>query len=170
MTGLYALRPSYNKIPLSGCVNSLDGQESVLTVVGPMCGSLGGLYAFMRAVVEAKPWRLDPLMIRKGWDADAYALADRGGRDAKLCYAIMWDNGRVRPHPPILRAMELAKEALVSAHHTGAFVPMACAPFVRGPLTFDASVIDWKPKLQLEMYNAVVCSALFDSKHGKRRN
>lgn len=75
----------------------------------------------MKAVVGAKPWDLDPLVVRKPWDAEEYDLAGhgRGSRDKKLAFAIMWDNGVVKPHPPLMRAMEMTKAALEAAGHTG---------------------------------------------------
>ncbi|OAX42358.1 general amidase [Rhizopogon vinicolor AM-OR11-026] len=121
--GLYGLRPSYGRVPYSGARNSLEGQDSVLSVFGPMTSSIGGLKAFMKAVTNAKPWLKDPLAVRKKWDEDEYNLADHGsGKD--LCFAIMWDDGVVVPHPPIRRSLEFAKAALEKAGH---------------------KVVDWKP-------------------------
>lgn len=50
------------------------------------------------------------------WSEDAYALRDHG-RGGKLCFAIMWDDGVVRPLPPCMRAMRETKEALEKAGH-----------------------------------------------------
>ncbi|KAH7931012.1 general amidase [Leucogyrophana mollusca] len=121
--GLYGLRPSYGRIPYSGALNSLEGQDSVLSVFGPMTRSLGGLKTFTKAVIEAKPWLKDPLAVRKKWDEEEYKLADHG-YGKKLCFAIMWNDGVVIPHPPITRSLELVKAALIKAGHT---------------------VIDWQP-------------------------
>jgi amidase len=90
---------------------------------GPMTNSVDGVKAFMKAVVNAKPWLKDPLAVRKKWQEDEYNLADHGsGKD--LCFAIMWDDGVVVPHPPIRRSLEMTKAALEKAGH---------------------KVIDWKP-------------------------
>ncbi|KAG1757530.1 general amidase [Suillus lakei] len=121
--GIYGLRPSYGRVPYCGARNSLEGQDSILSVFGPMTSSLGGLKVFMKAVVNAKPWLKDPLAVRKQWDQDEYDLADHGaGKD--LCFAIMWDDGVVVPHPPIRRSLEITKAALQKAGH---------------------KVVDWKP-------------------------
>ncbi|KAG1720691.1 general amidase [Suillus paluster] len=121
--GLYSLRPSYGRVPYCGALNSLEGQDSVLSVFGPMANSIGGVKAFMKAVVNAKPWLKDPLAVRKKWDEDEYNLADHGsGKD--LCFAIMWDDGVVVPHPPIRRSLEVTKAALEKAGY---------------------KVVDWKP-------------------------
>ena len=41
-----------------------------------------------------------------------------------MCFAVMWDNGVVRPHPPLVRAMEIAKRALEAAGHEGAYLQL----------------------------------------------
>ncbi|KAJ8595435.1 general amidase [Rhizopogon salebrosus TDB-379] len=121
--GLHGLRPSYGRIPYGGAVNSLEGQDSLPSVFGPMTNSIAGVKIFMKAVIDAKPWLNDPLAVRKKWDEDEYNLVDHGsGKD--LCFGIMWDDDIVVPHPPIRRAMEMTKAALEKAGH---------------------KVVDWKP-------------------------
>ncbi|KAI9065795.1 general amidase [Trametes sanguinea] len=130
--GLYGLRPSYNRLPYSGAVNSQEGQESIPSVLGPMASSPAGVRAFTKAVVDARPWRKDPLCVRKEWSEREYALGEHGGRGARMCFAVMWDNGVTKPHPPLKRAMELTKAALEAAGHT--------------------AVIDWENHRHLEIY------------------
>jgi amidase len=121
--GLYGLRPSYGRVPRYGTRGTLQGQDSVLPVLGPMTNSVAGVKIFMKAVVNAKPWLIDPLAVRKKWDEDEYNLVDHGS-GKHLCFAIMWDDGVVVPHPPIRRSLEIAKAALQKAGH---------------------KVVDWKP-------------------------
>ena len=72
----------------------------------------------MQVILSARPWRIDPNVINKPWDADGYALKHYdGGR--KLCFGIVWDDGVIKPHPPVLRALQTAKSALESAGHSG---------------------------------------------------
>lgn len=104
-----------------------------------MTSSIGGMKAFMKAVTNAKPWLKDPLAVRKKWDEDEYNLADHGsGKD--LCFAIMWDDGVVAPHPPIKRSLEVTKAALEKAGHKG-FPRLTHLP----NCTYLMVVIDWKP-------------------------
>jgi len=104
-----------------------------------MTNSVGGVKAFMKAVVNAKPWLKDPLAVRKKWQEDEYNLADHGsGKD--LCFAIMWDDGVVVPHPPIRRSLEMTKAALEKAGHKGF---SRITPLLN--YTYLAVVIDWKP-------------------------
>ena len=117
--GLYGLRPSFNRIPYEGSVNSMEGQDSVPSVLGPISNSLSGVKAFMKAVIGLKPWTRDPLAIRKAWDEEAYQLKEHGdGKD--LCFAILWNNGVTTPTPPIHRALETAKRALEAQGFKGA--------------------------------------------------
>nr|GAT48430.1 predicted protein [Mycena chlorophos] len=128
--GTYGLRPSYHRIPYRGCANSLQGQDSIPSVLGPFSNTLDGLTIFMKAVLSKRPWVKDPLVVRKSWDEDGYNLVEHGGPGAKLCYAIMWDDGFVKPDPTVRRGLELTKKALEAAGH---------------------EVIDWKPHKQAEI-------------------
>ncbi|KAF5359209.1 hypothetical protein D9756_002880 [Leucocoprinus leucothites] len=121
--GVYGLRPSFNRIPYAGCVNTYEGQNSVLSVMGPMSMSMEGIRLFMKSVLMMKPWQYDPLVIRKQWNEDEYHLVDYNlGKE--LCFAVLWDDGETVPHPPVMRGLEVTKQALVQAGH---------------------KVIDWKP-------------------------
>lgn len=73
--------------------------------------------------MSQQPWLKDPLVIRKRWSEDEYQLIDHGN-GGKLCFAIMWDNGVVMPHPPVTRGLEITKKALLAAGHQG-------TPFMR---------------------------------------
>lgn len=96
----------------------MEGQDSVPSVLGPMSRSLSGLKAFLQAVINTKPWTKDPLAVRKAWDESAYRLSEHGGgRD--LVFAVMWHDGRLMPHPPILRGLEIVKKALIAAGYKG---------------------------------------------------
>ncbi|KAG8958714.1 hypothetical protein FRC03_008860 [Tulasnella sp. 419] len=114
--GIYSLRPSYNRLPYGGALNSMEGQEAFLSVIGPMTSSVSSLKIFTKAVLDSKPWTKDPLVLRKGWSESEYQLQDHGGGD-KLVFGFMWDNGIIRPHPPVRRAMEMVKKALKQAGH-----------------------------------------------------
>ena len=118
MCGTYGLRPSYGRLPYAGAVNSIEGQDSIPSVLGPLSNSLEGLKILMKAVADAKPWLKDPLARRKKWDEEEYALVDHG-HGKKLCFAILWNDGHVTAHPPILRALEMTKAALLAAGHKG---------------------------------------------------
>jgi amidase len=116
--GLYGLRPSYHRVPYRGALNSLEGQDSLPSVLGPLSHSMSGIKVFMKAVIDAKPWRKDPLAVHKPWDQQEYELIDHGG-GRELVFAILWNDGNVTPNPPIIRALEVTKKALIAAGHKG---------------------------------------------------
>ncbi|KAJ6503296.1 general amidase [Mycena vitilis] len=131
--GVYGFRPSSNRIPYAGCVNSLEGEDSVLSVLGPLCNTLDGIKTFFKAVLSKEPWHQDAMVIRKRWSDEEYNLIDHGN-GKKLCFAIMWDNGVVAPHPPVKRGLEITKKALLAAGH---------------------QVIDWVPYEQAEIVKSI---------------
>lgn len=96
----------------------MEGQDSILGVFGPLSNSLTGVKIFMQAVTSVKPWLKDPLTRLKKWNDEEYSLTEHGG-GKKLCFAIMWHDGLIVPHPPVTRAMEMTKAALEAAGHKG---------------------------------------------------
>ncbi|KAI9449479.1 general amidase [Lactarius psammicola] len=134
MNGIYGLRPSYHRIPYEGSANSMEGQDSLPSVLGPISTDLSGIKLFMQAVIGQKPWLKDPLSLRKHWNGDEYRLAEHGGGQ-KLTFGILWNDGLVVPHPPIIRALEMTRGALIAAGH---------------------DVVDWKPYKHAELYDATV--------------
>ncbi|KAJ8456762.1 hypothetical protein ONZ45_g18587 [Pleurotus djamor] len=127
--GLYGLRPSYHRIPIGGCRGVMEGQESVVPVLGPLCNSLAGVKTFTESIITHQPWLKDPNVLRKRWSEEEYRLVDHGFGKS-LCFAILWDDGIVVPHPPITRGLEMTKKALIAAGH---------------------KVIDWKPLKHAEI-------------------
>jgi amidase len=129
MNGIYGLRPSYHRIPYEGSANSLEGQDSLPSVLGPLSTDIGGIKLFMQAVIGQKPWLKDPHSPRKHWDKDEYQLVEHGGGQ-RLTFGILWNDGLVVPHPPIIRALEMTRDALIAAGH---------------------EVVDWKPHKHAEL-------------------
>lgn len=115
--GIYGLRPSYHRLPYSGCRNSLEGQDAIPSVLGPMAPSLSVIKLLVQSILEAKPWLKDPLVIRKPWSQDEYQLSEHGNGQEKLCFGIVRHDGIVMPHPPVQRALAEAASALAAAGH-----------------------------------------------------
>lgn len=108
-------------MPAYGIVNSLDGQDSIPTAIGPLTTSLSGATTLIRSVLSLEPWRYSPGTVPKPWSQDDYLLTNHNG-GKQLCFGIMWDEGSVKPHPPVLRALSLTKKALEAAGHRGASI------------------------------------------------
>ncbi|KAI0825163.1 general amidase [Trametes gibbosa] len=115
--GLYGFKPSSHRMPSYGMINSLDGQDSISTSVGPLTISLSGVTTFFRSMLAQEPWRYAPDTVAKPWSEDDYLLKNHGS-GKKLCLGIMWDEGSVKPQPPVLRALSTVKKALEAAGHT----------------------------------------------------
>ncbi|PHH77966.1 hypothetical protein CDD80_7537 [Ophiocordyceps camponoti-rufipedis] len=60
--GVYALKPSGNRVPISGLECSMKGFESICGTAGPLGRSVADLELFMRVVLGAEPWLVDPLL------------------------------------------------------------------------------------------------------------
>ncbi|KAF2201094.1 amidase signature enzyme [Delitschia confertaspora ATCC 74209] len=88
--GIYGLRPTSYRLPVEGLSATMMGHEQVVPVIGPLSTSLEGIKLFMKTLIDAKPWIREPSLLPK-----------------KLKVAVMWDDGVVRPHPPVLRALEM---------------------------------------------------------------
>jgi amidase len=86
--------------------------------MGPSIESLR--YA-LEALLSSEPWSTDPGVLPIPWRAPVEI--DSG---TKLSFGFMDFDGVVRPHPPIMRALEMIKKALQASGHevrTSAFYP-----------------------------------------------
>lgn len=120
MNGIYGLRPSNHRIPVEGTVTPMEGQDSIPSVLGPLSTDISGIKLFMRAVIDKSPWLKDPLSMQMHWDEGGYRLVEHGGGQ-KLTFGILWNDGLAVPHPPIIRALEMTRDALIAAGHDGRY-------------------------------------------------
>ncbi|KAF9228440.1 amidase [Gyrodon lividus] len=104
-TGLYGIRPSCKTTPMAGTIWYQDGHDGTLASSGPMCRSSRDMRLLVEAVFDAKPWLLDPSLI-------PLPLKVPNISQTKLRVGIMMHDNVVLPHPPMLRAMKLAKAKL----------------------------------------------------------
>jgi len=116
--GLYGLRPSYDRIPYQDALNSGLGQESIPSVFGPLSPSIEGIKVFFKAILDGKPWTRDPYSPRLPWNEDLYQLKEHnGGRN--LAFGFLLHDTQTMPHPPVKRAMEIVRKAVLAAGHKG---------------------------------------------------
>ena len=80
-----------------------------MSVNGPMAKSLEDITFYSKAVVDTQPWLVDPKVLPIPWR--------RIERKSKLRIAVLWDDGIVRPTPPVTRALEETVERLKAAGH-----------------------------------------------------
>ncbi|KAF2264335.1 amidase [Lojkania enalia] len=109
--GVYGLRPTSYRLPIEGLSATMLGQEQIVPVIGPITTSLGGVKLFMKTLIDAKPWIREPSLVPFPWRTEPQVPANGGGIK-KLKIAILWDDGVVKPHPPITRALKTVAEKL----------------------------------------------------------
>ncbi|GES63555.1 general amidase GmdA [Aspergillus terreus] len=127
--GLYGLRPSSGRMPYEGAANSMDGQNTILSVIGPLAASAGSLKLLFKAVLSQQPWYYDPLVTELPWrdemEQETRALIEQSTAGApKLAFGIVYHDGIVHPHPPVARALKIVEQTLKKLGH---------------------NVIEWKP-------------------------
>ncbi|KAJ9639169.1 Acetamidase [Knufia peltigerae] len=113
--GLWGLRPSTGRIPYYKMLNSMEGNEIVESVAGPMSHSPESLELFVRTVADSQPWLHDPKCHPLPWREHEFRTVTMGGR--KLRIGLMSWDGYVLPQPPIRRAMNEVVEKLTAAGH-----------------------------------------------------
>ncbi|GAA6018594.1 hypothetical protein JCM8202_000574 [Rhodotorula sphaerocarpa] len=114
MCGLHTLRPTTKRVPYGHATNSMLGQESIISVAGPMARSLASCTYFMRAVQNANPADYDATSLPFAFDEAALA---RFGTEGKLSFGVMRTDHLVNPTPPIRRALETVIEKVRLAGH-----------------------------------------------------
>ncbi|KAK6442314.1 hypothetical protein LTR95_001446 [Oleoguttula sp. CCFEE 5521] len=117
--GLYGIRPSTGRLPYQGMANSGDGQNSILSVVGPLATTPDALALVTRGLLSTEPWLHDPLVHEIPWRPEAAAaISDPIQRLAKpLSFAVLRHDGTCAPHPPVARAVDLVVKKLESLGH-----------------------------------------------------
>jgi amidase len=112
-------------MPYQGVPVSTEGQEHVPSAIGPMTRSLSSMTTITKAVIDAEPWSLDPKVVPIPWRDSMYLEV----QSRPLVIGILVDDGIVRAHPPIERAMrELAAKLKAAGHE----------------------LVDWEPSLHQE--------------------
>jgi Asp-tRNA(Asn)/Glu-tRNA(Gln) amidotransferase A subunit family amidase len=102
--GIYSLRQSAMRLPMSGMSMAMAGAESILAILGPMVASCRDIEMFMKETLGTEPWKRDPSLVAIPWRQPTLGK--------KLKVAIMWDDGIVVPHPPITRGLKQVKAAM----------------------------------------------------------
>ena len=120
--GLYGLRPSVGRLSYEGMANSMDGQNSVLSVVGPLAFSVATLRLMVKSLLTQEPWLYDPMVLEIPWrDDHEQQILDRlnakQSEASKLAFGIMRNDGVVTPQPPVRRAMDIIEDTLKQIGH-----------------------------------------------------
>lgn len=120
--GLYGIRPSAGRLPYEGTANSMDGQNSVLSVVGPLATTIGAVRLLVKAILSQSPWLHDPMVVPMPWRESVEQETKSHVKEAalghsKLAFGILRHDGLVGLHPPVARAIQLSADLLARAGH-----------------------------------------------------
>jgi amidase len=123
--GLYGLRPSTGRLPYEGMSNSMDGQNTVLSVVGPLGTTAASLRLVTKALLSQQPWLYDPLVHEIPWRSEEeekiqqllQLIGESVPKEKKLTFGVMYTDGVVTPTAPIRRAIELVTKAIEASGH-----------------------------------------------------
>ena len=88
----------------------MDGQNSILSVVGPIATSVGSMKLVIKGLLSQQPWLHDPLVAEIPWrDEQEQAILDivKGSGVGQLAFAVMRSDGVVQSQPPVRRAIEI---------------------------------------------------------------
>lgn len=106
-TGIFTLRPSFGRVPTRDCRSGMPGQETVNSVNGPMARTLADIALYSEALIKKDPWLHDAKCVPIPWRPAQLP--------SKLKVGVMWNDGLVKPTPPIQRAMQQTVEKLKAA-------------------------------------------------------
>lgn len=120
--GLYGIRPSAGRIPYEGATNSMDGQNTVLSVLGPMATTPGALKLVFKSILSQQPWLHDPLALEIPWrdtvEQETLGLINKSSANpGQLAFGVLKHNGVIHPHPPIARGMQIMAQVLEKLGH-----------------------------------------------------
>ena len=101
--GVYGFKPTTKRLPVGGQRSHMLGKEAITSTLGPMAVDRDSLELFMKVALAPKPWLLDPSLNPKPWTPYHF--------DHPLKIGVMWWDGIVKPHPPILRALREVTDA-----------------------------------------------------------
>lgn len=110
MQNLFTLRPSFGRFPTFGSRSGLPGLESVASVNGPISTTLSNLELYCETVInQGMPWLQDPRCLELPWR--------KVNLPEKLVFAVLKDDGIVKPYPAISRAINMTVTSLKDAGH-----------------------------------------------------
>ena len=119
--GLYGIRPSVGRMPYYGMANSMDGQNSVLSVVGPLSTSAGGLRLAMESILSQEPWLHDPMVHEMPWrdeeEKEIFDIIKSADKGKRLAFGVLENDGIVTPLPPVRRAIDMVVKTLEKLGH-----------------------------------------------------
>lgn len=121
--GLYGLRPSAGRIPYERAANSLDGQNTILSAIGPIAPTVRSLKLLFQAVLTQEPWLHDPLAFELPWrdeivERTKALIKGPSNGGSRLAFGLLKYDGTSLIHPPIARGLKIVEQTLQRLGHT----------------------------------------------------
>ncbi|RFU25495.1 hypothetical protein B7463_g10841, partial [Scytalidium lignicola] len=110
--GIWALKCSKERIFGTGVSVPRSGSESVNAGLGPLAKTVAGLELWLQAQLLSEPWNNVQNCIPMSWKSSE---AQRVQESVKI--GVIWDDGIVKPTPPVKRALQIVINALSEAGH-----------------------------------------------------
>ena len=121
LNGVFGLRPSTGRIAYEGTPISMDGQETIPCVIGPLATTIRSLQFVMKVLMSSKPWLHDPFVIELPWrdehEQRMYDITGKTGSSKRLSFGLLRRDDLVFPNPPVRRAIDMVAKALEGAGH-----------------------------------------------------
>jgi amidase len=98
----------------------MDGQNSMLSVVGPLATSVGALKLVIKALLTQEPWLHDPLVAEIPWrDEQEQAVLDivNASGGGQLAFGVSKSDGIVNCQPPVRRAIDIVVKTAEKLGH-----------------------------------------------------
>ncbi|KAB8298338.1 hypothetical protein EYC80_002065 [Monilinia laxa] len=114
---LYGLRPSHGRLPYGKIANSMEGQETVHSVCGPITHSVADMRLFVESVLAEEPWKYDAKVIPMPWRQSEADMVKSRISSGGLTIGYYDCDGIVLPHPPILRGIKTVVDTLEKSGH-----------------------------------------------------
>ncbi|TGJ83610.1 hypothetical protein E0Z10_g5130 [Xylaria hypoxylon] len=109
--GVFGFKPTALRLPVGGWTATMAGSDHIVGTIGPLSTSLEGVSLFVRTILRARPWLREPSLVPVPWK-DEDQLGEEEGERRKLRVGVIWDDGVVRPHPPVAAALSRVVEKL----------------------------------------------------------
>jgi amidase len=139
--GIWGLKPTTKRISMIGCLMPAEDtfNELIGCTLGPMANSPDDLEFFMESYLSQKPWLKDQSCVPIAWRSVPIP------KSSELTIGICYDDGVVKPHPPVIRALKHVERKLRDA---------------------GVSVISWEPHRVYEAAQVAAAAYTADGNYG----
>lgn len=132
--GVFSIKPTPERISYHKVANTNPGQNTYRSAVGFLGTSLDALELLLKSVLSTNPWERDPAVVpipfRQGVIDSYMSRVDLQGHAKSTAQAlkigVLWSDGIVGPHPPILRGLRMVHDALKSSGHKVLSLSTSC--------------------------------------------